>query len=168
LPHGAFAFLMDVVPVGTLSTEIAGTPLAVDASTAYGVSAVLDLFASPVLAIGAAPRFVWGLHGPDAMNSATELDLVLRASLGTPAGDGLTIQVYGDAGWSWVFSPNDVLSSGLAFGVGAVASYAIGDSNFVRLDLGYQLGRQRASVGGVDVDASSDLLHVGLGVGSYF
>lgn len=59
-------------------------------------------------------------------------------------------------------------SSGVAFGIGAVASYAIGDSNFVSLDIGYQLGRQKVNVGDVKVGASSNLLHLGLGLGSYF
>ena len=166
-PRAAFALLADVVPVGSLHTSLGGAALDVDTSTAYGVSAGAELFVSRVLAVGVVPRFIWGLHGPGAMNSATQLDMLVRASAGTPAGDGLSVQVYGNVGMSWIFAPDDTRSSGLTFGFGAAASYAIGDANFVRLDISYQLGRQGASVGGVDVDASSSLLHVGLGLGTY-
>lgn len=47
------------------------------------------------------------------------------------------------------------------------ANYPIAHSGFITIEAGYQLGKQIVEIDGIDVDASSKLIHVGIGLGSY-
>jgi hypothetical protein len=150
-----------------LNTDITGVSQDIDAETTFGISGSLDYFVSPSLAIGANPGLIFGLKGKGAMSSATQLDLRARARFGNLGSDGFAIHGYVTVGSSSIYLPLEVTSSGGTLGFGLAASSPLNDSNFITFDVGYQIGAQSVAVGDTDVEVSSNLLHVGIGVGSF-
>jgi hypothetical protein len=161
-PKGAIAIQLDLVPVGSLSPG--GGSMNVDTATTYGVSASLDYFARPFVAIGFAPGLIVG-QGEHAMSSATQFDLRGRIRIGNLASDGLAMAAYGTVGYSLLILPRST-SSGATLGFGVAANYAISGSGFLTIDAGYQLGVPSA-LGNADFDASSNFFHLGIGIGIY-
>lgn len=101
------------------------------------------------------------------MSSANQLDLRVRARFGGLGIDGPAVHGYVTVGASQIYLPLGVTSSGGTLGFGVVASLPVGDSKFIIFDAGYQLGAQSATVENTDVEVSSNLLHFGIGIGSY-
>ena len=58
-------------------------------------------------------------------------------------------------------------SSGATLSFGVAVNFPIAHSGFITIEPGYQLGKQIVEIDGIDVDASSNLIHVGVGLGSY-
>lgn len=165
-PRASYGVLFELVPAGLLDANINGKSMKLT-TTAYGIGLNLDYFVWPNLAIGAAPRFAYApQEGGQGIPSASEFDLLARVSVGASPGDGLLVRAYGTVGGSWIFV-SDVTPSGVAYGVGVMASYAF-HSNYFSLDIGYQFGEQTVSIQSNDVAASSNFLHIGIGGGAYF
>jgi hypothetical protein len=166
--EGAVAIQFDLVPAGSLSlgSTFGRETVNVDTATTYGISGSFDRFVTPFLAVGFAPGVIFG-QGEDAMDSATQLDMRARVRLGWLARDGLAAAAYGTAGASWIFFPKKVTSFGGTLGFGVAANYSISGSSFITIEAGYQLGAQSTTVDDVDIDASSNLFHLGIGLGSY-
>lgn len=168
-PHGAISAQFELIPSGSLSTNITGMSQSVDIAATYGISGSLDYFVAPFLALGATPGVVLNLKGENGTSTATQLDLRGRLSMGSFASDALAVHGYLTIGASWIYLPDNVTSSGATLGFGLAVNYPLGKSGFLTLDVGYQLGSQSVTVPGstVEVDVASDLLHLGIGIGSY-
>lgn len=111
---------------------------------------------------------VLGLKG-EGMDSATQFDLRARARLGTLVSDGSGAHVYASAGASWIVVPGDAPTSiGAIVGFGAAVGHPVDRSVFITFELGYQFGFQNATLDELnrDIELSSRLFHIGLGIGS--
>jgi len=168
-PVGSVAIQLDLIPAGSLHTNIAGIAADADTQTTVGISGNLDWFVSRYFAFGFAPGVILGLKGTGDTASATQLDLRASVAVGPMAGAGLAVHGYATVGGSWLFLPgNSDSSSGATLGLGVAARYRIADSEFLTFDVGYQFGSQSMMVQGTDVDLASNVLHLGIGVGTYF
>lgn len=92
--------------------------------------------------------------------------LVEQAHEATAAG-----KVFGGvnaAGNSWIYLPLDVVtSSSGTLGFGIAASHSLGMFSCITFDVGDQFGAQSVAVEDSDVEISSTLLPLGIGLGSY-
>src|SRR5512140_1960624 len=163
--YGMLAVQLELVPEGTVSAETGGVSAKADTATTFGVSTSLDYVVVPYLSLGVAPRLTFGIRTGGATLNATQLDLRARARIGDLSSDVLAIHGYATAGRSWIYFPMDVTSSGFTFGVGLAMNCPIGHSRFITFDIGYQSGDQSATDKGVDINFSSSLIHLGVGLG---
>lgn len=167
---GAASVQIDILPAGSITEGASDFAQTRDSSTTVGVSAAIEYFLSPQVAIGLAPGLVFGVKPDDSEpTSATQLDVRARLRFGQLQRDGLALSGYVTLGGSLLFLPRSdgESSSGASAGVGLGVSYPLRNGSFVMFELGYQFGDQ--SIGGVltDSEFSTEQLHIGLGVGSY-
>jgi hypothetical protein len=166
---GAASVQLDILPAGAIGSTVQQRSVSVDARTAVGMTAALEYFLHPQIALGLAPGLVFGIKPDGEMQSAsaTQLDVRARLRFGQLQRDGLALSGYATLGGSWLFPPNDGdTSSGLSAGFGFGVSYPV-RGGFLLFELGYQFGDQSIANDQGDIKLSTHLLHIGLGVGSY-
>jgi hypothetical protein len=169
-PSTAFSAQLELLPVGIFHAEGSGPsdPVEADIATAYGLSGSLEYIVAPDAALGVNPGVVLGLKPDGATTSATEIDLRARLRLGRLSNDGFGAHAYVSAGASWISFPGNAPTSfGAIIGVGIAVSHPVEHAAFITVEVGYQLGFQSATVRDEDVEASSRLFHIALGIGRY-
>jgi len=165
---GSISVQLDLLPTGSLGTKVNGQSMSVDTEMAFGLTGGLEYYPTPSISLGLAPGLVFGLKGDGASSSATQLDLRGRLRFGQLARDAFAVNGYVTIGGSWIYLPDDGgTSSGGTFGLGVGASYPVSRDAFLMFDVGYQIGGQSVTVAGTDFELSSNLLHFGIGFGSY-
>lgn len=143
-------------------------PVEADIVTAYGISGSLEYIVAPDAALGVNPGVVLGLKPDGATTSATEFDLRARLRLGRLSTDGFGAHAYASAGASWIVFPGNAPTSfGAILGFGVAVSHPVERAAFITVEVGYQFGFQSATVSNEDVEVSTRLFHIALGIGSY-
>ena len=177
-PRGAVGLQVELLPAGSLDFPDSGqssNATHTEAATAFGVTGVVEWFASEGIALGFVPRAVFGIK-PDGAGgeSATQLDVRGRLRFGQLDRDGLALSGNITLGAAFLYLPDDFGStSGALFGFGVGVTYPLRGRGFFSFDVGYQLSDQGTAtpsgpfVPGTEVGLSTKLLHVGIGFGSY-
>jgi hypothetical protein len=169
-PSNAYSAQLELLPVGTLRVQAPDQPRPLEGDTvaAYGVSGTFEYLVTPDVALGVNPGVVLGLKSDGDKISATEFDLRGRIRLGRLSNDGFGAHGYASFGASWIALPGDTPTSfGAVAGFGVAVSHPVEHAAFITVEVGYQFGFQSATVGNVDVEVSSRLFHIALGIGSY-
>ncbi|MEO7730450.1 MAG: hypothetical protein ABIY55_05720, partial [Kofleriaceae bacterium] len=166
---GAASVQLDILPAGSISAAGMAMTTTRDTATTVGVTAALEYFLIPQVAVGFAPGVVFGVKSDEPEpSSATQLDVRGRLRFGQLQRDGLALSGYVTLGGSWLFLPQHAgTSSGASTGFGFGVSYPLRNGSFMMFELGYQFGDQSVAGGVADVEISTQQLHIGLGVGSY-
>jgi hypothetical protein len=163
---------LELVPAGSLETNVLGRSQSTDTAFAYGIGGSLDYDLTPMISIGVAPRLVFNLKGDaDGAEAAKELDLRARAMLHLPVAEKLTAYGFVAPGYSVIFLPADATAdnpTGFALGFGAGAAYDVAPNLFVSAELGYQLGFQSVAAGDRTIDLKSNLFSLSFGGGARF
>jgi hypothetical protein len=157
---------LELVPAGSLNTDGVTDVIAADVPTTVGVSGRIDVLVHRNIALGLGSGLVFGLKAAPGAMGVTELDLRADLRFGQLVRDGLALAGYATLGGSWLVLPDDT-SAGAAFGFGVSVKYPLRDATFVAAEIGYQIGYQRVSIDSIEGKLASDLLHVGIGVGTY-
>jgi len=163
---------LNLVPMpflGKLKASAGGQSTEADAAFAFGIAPIFDYNITSMFFIGASPTYTFNVKGKDATDSAKELDLLLRVGANFPAADKLTVYGYLSPGYSIIQLPSSSSGvdnpAGLVLGFHAGAQFDVAPTFFLQGQLGYQIGFQKTSVGGMDVDLKTSYLQIGLGGG---
>ena len=164
---------LNVVPMpflGKLKASAGGTETSADAAFAFGIMPVFDYSVMPNFFVGFSPMYTFNVKDKDGMgDAAKELDLMVRIGGMLPAGDKLNVYGYLSPGYSIVMLPSGTQGidnpKGLTVGVHAGAAFDVASNIFVNGQIGYQLGLQKTSVAGTDIDFKTNYLQIALGGG---
>ena len=162
---------VQLIPVGTLAFEGGGIDTSESTDLAYGIGAQVDYWVNEQISVGFAPRFVLNLRPDSETESATQLDLAVRAQYNHPVNDQVKAFGFLAPGYSILSLPEeagDLSPKGLIIGLGAGVRYGVNDKLFVQGEAGYTLGFQGGTEQGVDYTFKSNLLHLGVGLGAAF
>jgi hypothetical protein len=172
------AAVIEVVPSGEFRFEANGEEEdSADLETAYGIGAQFDYWVTEQISIGFAPRYILNIIPENEEgDSATQIDLAVRAQYNHVVDPQMTGFAFVAPGYSIVKLPEEAEGfddpAGLVLGFGVGGRYALDEKLFLQGELGYQLGYQgtEVSFGGesIDVTFATNLLHLGVGVGSHF
>jgi hypothetical protein len=176
---------VELVPVGEISAGNDDVDFTGDTGFIYGVGANFDFYLNQYLSIGLAPRFLMNVttkdqdEEQDDDDALTQLDLRARVKGEFPLGAAAHLYGYVAPGYSLImaddndfgpFTIDDAKGFIVAFAAGA--TFDVSANLFLNAEVGYQLGFQTttASVGGLEADGdfATNLLSVGLGVGTRF
>jgi hypothetical protein len=158
-----------MIPSGTLTFEGGGMEASESMATAFGAELLATRQFAPNLNFVAAPRFLTGIKGAEATESATQLDLRLGLSYSQAIQPNLIVFGYGVTGFSMIFPPFDegeetFTPGGLLIGFGGGGGFLVGPRTMLYGSLGYQLGFQSTSIQGMDVTLKDDLLDFTFGI----
>lgn len=158
--------------LGKFSQTVLGQTMDSDAKVAYGIGITAGYEVIPGLTVGIAPQMLLNLKAKDAEgDAAKELDLFARVAYMYKVIPALGIYAEVLPGYSIVMLPSDAgmdNPKGLALAFGAGAAYDLNDQLFLNLGVGYQMGFQKVSVSGTDVDFKTKFLRVAVGAGMKF
>lgn len=156
-------------PYGSYTVGAGGASTSETTAFAFGVMPVFDYLVHPNFFVGVGPTYTFNVKAKDAGGDASkELDLLLRLGGGMPVNEKLGVFGYLSPGYSIIQLPSGAVGDnpkGFALGVHAGAMFSLTPTMFLNGQLGYQLGMQKTTVAGVDVDANINLLQIGLGAG---
>jgi hypothetical protein len=161
------------MPAGKLKGKV-NTPLGViegdtDLAFAFALAPVLDYSINQFLFVGLAPQYVFNVKAKDGGDSAgSELDLRLRVGGNAKVADTLMLYGYLAPGYGIVMPGGDYNGDNpkgfvLGFAGGAMLDFT--PSLFGNAEVGYQVGYQKVSAGGLDSDFKTNYFHVGIGLG---
>jgi hypothetical protein len=156
------------MPSGTLSLKASDAASGVDQDTATSVAVApfLDVPASPYLALGLSPQFIFGVQAKGATASATEYDLRARVTARYPMSPNGGVYARLSPAYSIISLPSGPNPAGFLLDFAGGAEIAVLPKLFLVVDLGYQIGWQSA-VGnggfGTTDRFSTRYLHVGGG-----
>jgi hypothetical protein len=156
------------MPIGTLKASALGMTFSSDAAFAFGVLPFFDYMVSPNFFVGFGPTFVFNVKGKDGGTAAKELDLSVRLGGGAPISDTMQLYGYLSPGYSIIMPSMGDSAKGFALGVHAGAMYSISPTAFLNGELGYQVGFQKISVGGMSADFKVSYVQIALGGGLRF
>jgi hypothetical protein len=146
-----------------------------DAAVAYGVGLSFGYTFVRGLSIGVAPQVLFNVKPKgDPNDAATECDLLAR--LAYTHALTRSFAIYGELlpGYSVVVLPGRLTDAagvdvshpkGMVVAFGAGASLEITDRYFVNLGLGFQLGSQKGSVGGISFNDKTKFVRIAIGGG---
>ena len=169
-----FSGRLDILPFGEIRTKEAEmNALKVDIDTGYGIGGAIDFDIARNVSLGFAPRYLFKVKGEPHRASSKELDLAARLKAHFPASPRATLFGYLSPGYSMVYVPNGSIfsgldPSGLIVGIGGGADLMITPKAFITLELGYTWGFQSDSEAGFKYTYATNLMHLGLGLGSRF
>jgi len=162
---------LDILPLGTIHLSALGMDVSGDANSAVGLGGLIDYRVHPIFTIGFAPRFIVPVKPDEANESGSELDLRARFTAGKDLSPQVRLYGIGTIGYSWIFrllrdtSSNDYhTSSGLTLGFGGGINFAINPRLVLVGELSYQFGFQRTTISGIEVDADTSYLTLGVGI----
>jgi hypothetical protein len=161
---------LDLVPMpfGTLKFSGGGMSLSSDTSVAFGLFPFFDYLITPNFFVGVAPQYTFNVKGKDDSGSAAkEFDILLRVGGGAPVADKIQVYGYLSPGYSIIMTPSGAGPNPKGFVVGAHVGGMLDltPTLFLNVELGYQVGFQKASEGGVTVDEKSNYAQIGVGGG---
>jgi hypothetical protein len=168
-----------VLPGGSISID-APTSWRSDAKVATGLAPFVDYALTPYLSAGFSPRILFNVASSGDRSAATEIDLRGRLSLQLPATSRIALVGRVSSGYSIVALPSSTARAfagttagtpnGWLLGLTAGAAYMISARMFLLVEVGYQLGFQRATFtadagGETETGYRTRYPHVGLGFG---
>jgi hypothetical protein len=141
---------LEILPSGTITGGLGGFQGSSSTKTAVGFGVLADHAVDPYISVGFAPRFFFGVNTSNSNNdSAEELDLRLRGTIGKEIVPKVRPYFYFTPGYSVLFVPNGNGGSnhphGFAIGVGGGVSYDLTNTLSGFVELGYQWGFQDGS-----------------------
>jgi Outer membrane protein beta-barrel domain len=156
------------MPFGSLKTNVLGGEISSDTSFAFGVMPVFDYLVNPNFFVGFGPSYTLNVKSKDGSgDAAKELDLMLRVGGGLPVAEKIGVYGYLSPGYSIIFPPEGDKPKGLVLGFHAGGMMDVASNVFVNAEIGYQLGFQKVSFRGTDIDLKSNFFQIGLGVGMH-
>ena len=154
------------MPFGSLKTNALGPDISTDTAFAFGIMPVFDYLVLPNFFVGFAPSYTLNVKSKDATgDAAKELDLMVRIGGGLPVAEKIGVYGYLSPGYSILFPPEGDKPKGLMLGFHAGGMMDVAPNVFVNAELGYQLGFQKVTFQGTDIDLKSNHFQIGLGVG---
>ena len=161
------------MPLGKLSVSAAGTTQDMDAAFAYGVGLSINYAVIPGLTVGFAPQAIFNVKEKDGSGGADkEFDLMLRVAYAYTIAPKIALYAEVLPGYSIISladAPSGTSSpKGLVVAGGIGAAMDITDQIFVNLGIGYQMGFQKTTYQGIDVDMKTKFVRIALGGGIKF
>jgi hypothetical protein len=162
---------LEIAPIGTISVSAGGQSADFGTDTGlFGVDVVALYAVHPMVSVGIAPRYLLNIKGGNGSgDSASMYDI--RAVGAVHKEVAPKIQALGmlGLGYASISVPDQGGMSvpspaGLTVSVNAGAGYAIGPKLMATALLGYELGFQSASQGGVSADEHFNHFSIGVGV----
>lgn len=158
------------MPAGTLKSSFAGAEVDTSSAFAFAIAPTFDYSINQFVFVGLAPQYIFNIKGKDATGSAaTELDLRLRVGGNAKVADTLMLYGYLAPGYGIVMPGSDSANSesakGFVLGFAAGAMLDFTPALFGTAEIGYQVGYQKFSVAGSDVDLKTNFMHIGIGLG---
>lgn len=156
-----------VLPFGTLHGSAGGTATRSDTAMAMAIGGVLQHPIARVATFDLAPRLLFNVKGQDAEQSATQLDLRARVTIGTYPTPQLRVFAAIEPAYSYLFLPDagDMgVPNGFALGFGAGAEIGVAPKTKVTIALGYQRAYHSTKVLTEDLDLSTSFLHFAFGL----
>jgi hypothetical protein len=159
------------MPGGKLKTSSPLGSQDVDLAFAFALAPVLDYSINQFLFVGLAPQYIFNVKGKDDTASAgSELDLRVRVGGNAKVADTLMLYGYLAPGYSILMRPEESRggadnAKGFVLGFAAGAMLSFTPVLFGTAELGYQVGYQKSTLAGNDIDAKTNFLHIGIGLG---
>ena len=158
------------MPANKVKGSVAGLSGEGDLAFAFALAPTLDYSINQFVFVGLAPQYIFNVKPKDGDNSAgSELDLRLRVGGNAKIADTLMLYGYLAPGYGIVMPGGD--SGGIDNPKGFVLGFAAGamldftPSVFGNAELGYQVGYQKTTASGLDIDFKTNYLHIGIGLG---
>jgi hypothetical protein len=154
-----------------------GQSVSSDAAMPFGVGISFGYNVIPGLSVGIAPQFLFNIKPKDNYSGAAakEIDLMARIAYMYHVIPNLALGLEVIPGYSIISLSDDMkggadISSpkGFVIAGGLNALFDINDQFFANLAVGYQMGWQKTSVGGVDFDGKTKGMRLALGGGMKF
>jgi SH3-like domain-containing protein len=172
---GMFGLMLELMPIGTLkaSLTIQGMTGSAVAETAFAAALApfADWVASPNVSLGVSPRVIFHVRSDSGSgDSATEIDLRARLTGRLLLSPQATVFGRFSPGYSIVSLPS---SAGVSDPKGLVLDFSVGLETPVNpkawlvVEIGYQRGFQSTSADGVDIDFTTNYLHLGVGLAAF-
>jgi hypothetical protein len=171
-----FAIGLSLLPmaVGRFTTPVGAMEATGDASFAYGAGLSASILVIRGLSVGVAPQAIFNVQ--DKVNpsqlaapaAAREYDLMARVAYVFSIVETIALYVEVLPGYSLIKQPGANTAKGLVLGFGGGVAMDLTATLFTNLGVGYQMGFQKVSQGGVDADDRTQYLRVALGVGVRF
>jgi len=155
------------MPYGKYNASVGGISASGDTAFAFGIMPFFDYLVTRNFFVGIGPMYTLNVKAKDATGDASkELDLQARIGGEVPVSDQLDIYGYVSPGYSIIFPPTgDTKAKGFEVGFHAGAIFNLSSQVFLNGEVGYQLGFQKVTVGGVSGDDKASFLQIGLGGG---
>jgi len=149
-------------PIGSIKADAEGMSTSTDPATAFELGARFEYQVSPRVSIGLAPTILFGVKGKDENDSASQLDLPLRVTVGGEVAPKIRIYGFAGPGYSILFPPSRGTGdtqhpSGFMIGFGGGVGYRIAPKLTLAGELGYQFRflSQTEDVFGQSIDVSA-------------
>jgi len=161
---------LELHPIGTISVSAGGqsADFGTD-TTVYGLDVVALYAVTPLISVGVAPRYIMGIKGGNATDSATMYDLRAVGAVGKDVAP--KIHAFGGAGLGYASisipdqgGMSQPSPSGLTLSFMGGAGYAVSPKLMVTAMLSYELGFESVSVGGQSADEKFNFLSFGVGI----
>ena len=162
---------VQLVPVGSLEFDAGGDSDSISTEMAFGVGGQIDYWVNANISVGFAPRVVLNIKPEDEEESATQIDLAARVQYHHPVNPQTQAFGFVAPGYSILSLPDeagDISPKGFILGFGGGVRYAVNPTMFVQGEAGYTLGFQGGTEQDIDYTFATNLLHIGIGVGSAF
>lgn len=171
---------LEIMPTGTIVGSLGGfgdTSSSANTAIGFGVLADHAVARRSLISVGFAPRFFFGVKGSnDNGDSAEELDLRLRATIGGEVAPKIRPYFFVTPGYSILFLPdnnnvnngNSLHPHGFEVGLGGGVSYDVSPTLRGFAELGYQWGFQGGSfqVIGTTTDYKLETRYLGIAIGA--
>jgi len=157
--------------LGKYSASAAGVSTSGDLKFAYGVGIHASYVIIPGLTVGIAPQMLLNVKAKDDTGDASkEYDIFARIAYAYPVADKISVYAEVLPGYSIVSSTQSGVDAakGLVLAGGVGGAYDITDQIFVNLGVGYQMGFQKTTYQGTDVDFKTKFLRIAVGAGAKF
>jgi hypothetical protein len=152
------AVMLVPMPIGSFKSGDSS----LDSAVAFAVMPVFDYLVLPNVFVGVAPSYAFNVKPKDGGGDAgSQIDLLLRVGGAYALNEKLGLYGYASPGYSIVKPPEGDSAKGLVVGLHAGAMFDIATKLFLAGEVGYQLGFQKVN----DVEAKTNYLQIGLGVG---
>lgn len=156
--------------LGSFTASPGGMTVTADAAFAFGFGVSAGYEVLPGLTVGIAPQAVFNVKPKeDGGAAARQLDAMARVAYALSVAE--TIALYAEVlpGYSLISPPDGGDNSkGMVLALGGGAVMDLSDRVFTTLGAGYQLGFQKRSDGGTEVDVKTRYVRVTLGGGVKF
>lgn len=160
--------------IGRFTTPVGAMEATGDASFAYGVGLSASVLLIRGLSVGLAPQAIFNVQ--DKVNpsqlaapaAAREYDLMARIAYAFPIVETIALYLEVLPGYSLIKQPGANTAKGLVLDFGGGVAMDVTATVFATLGVGYQVGYQKVSQGGVDADDRTRYVRVALGGGVRF
>jgi len=162
-----------VSPIGTLKAEVQGTSLSADTATAFEIGGRFEYQVMPLVSIGIAPALRFNIKGKDDTDSASQLDVPLRITVGGDVAPAIRVYGFAAPGYTFLFPPKDPdgnsnNASGFMIGIGGGVGYRVAPKFMLSGELGYQFRFPSGSIQGIDVSYQDNYLTFAVGAAAGF